>query len=139
MRKEYVGYIRVASKEDMSVEIQKDYIEEYAKQKNFKIDCYYIDDGFSETDFDRPQLNQMLREVKNIKKGIIVKDLSRISRDEIGLQKVLSKIVKQSIQLISTLEEENTKISLSSAFVDMKKNDELQCKMVSQKYFNDKV
>lgn len=70
MRKEYVGYIRVAHEDDMAVENQKIYIENYAKQKNIKIDCYYIDNGYSGRNLDRPQLKQMLREVKskNIKK-----------------------------------------------------------------------
>ena len=43
MRKEYVGYIRVAHEDDMAVETQKHYIETYAKQRNIKIDYYYID------------------------------------------------------------------------------------------------
>lgn len=141
MRKEYVGYIRVANADEMAVENQKQYIENYAKQKNIKIDYYYIDNGYSGTNLDRPQLKQMLREVKskNIKKGIIVKDLSRISRDEMGVHRVLSKITKRPIQLISTLEEENQKILFSSVFIDMMRKDELQRKMISQRFFDERA
>lgn len=141
MRKEYVGYIRVAHEDDMAVENQKIYIENYAKQKNIKIDYYYIDNGFSGRNLDRPQLKQMLREVKskNIKKGIIVRDLSRISRDEFGVQEVINKISKRPVQLISTLEEENQKILFSRFFIEIQRKDELQRKMISQKFFDERA
>lgn len=141
MRKEYVGYIRVAHEDEMAVETQKNYIEHYAKQKNIKIDYYYIDNGFSGTNLERPQLKQMLREVKskNIKKGIIVRDLSRISRDEFGIQEVINKISKRPVQLISTLEEENQKILFSRFFIEIQRKDELQRKMISQKFFDERA
>lgn len=97
MRKEYVGYIRVAHEDDMAIENQKIYIENYAKQRNIKIDYYYIDNGFSGRKFERPQLIQMLREVK---KGIIVKDMSRLGRDFGVIYKILSRISRRNIALI---------------------------------------
>ncbi len=141
MRKEYVGYIRVAHEDEMAVETQRNYIEHYAKQKNIKIDYYYIDNGFSGTNLERPQLKQMLREVrsKNIKKGIIVRDLSRISRDELLTQKVLNKITKRPVQLISTIEEENKKILFSRLFIDMYREFELERKIKSQKFFDERA
>lgn len=140
MRKDYIAYIRVAHEDEMAVESQKHCIENYAKQKNINIDCYYIDDGYSGTNLDRPQLRQMLREVKskNIKKGIIVKDLSRISRDDIGVHKVLQSITKRGVQLISTLEEECLRVNISSVFIEMYRKDELARKKMGQKFIEER-
>ena len=140
MRKEYVGYIRVAHEDDMAVENQKIYIENYAKQRNIKIDYYYIDNGFSGINLDRPQLKQMLREVKskNIKKGIIVKDLSRISREMSGINKVLQGTTKRGVQLISTLEEESLRVNILGAIIQMYRKDELERKMMGQRFVKER-
>ena len=45
---------------------------------------FYIDDGFSGTNFERPQFKQMIENAqKGIVKRIICKDLSRFGRDYI--------------------------------------------------------
>lgn len=43
---------------------------------------YYIDDGFSGTNFNRPDFQRMIADVESGKiKRIIVKDMSRLGRD----------------------------------------------------------
>lgn len=140
MRKEYVGYIRVAHEDDMAVENQKIYIENYAKQRNIKIDYYYIDNGFSGRNIDRPQLKQMLREVKskNIKKGIIVKDMSRLGRNQKDVLTIMNKISKRKVALISTIEEENLKNNIMLCIIQWQREDELKRKKMGQKCVEDR-
>lgn len=43
---------------------------------------YYIDDGFTGTNFERPEFLRMLRDIENAKiQCVVVKDLSRLGRD----------------------------------------------------------
>ena len=135
MRKGYVAYIRVANADDMAVENQKQYIENYAKQKNIKIDDYYIDNGYSGTNLDRPQLKQMLREVRsrNITKGIIVKDISRLSREQTGVMEILNKISRRKISLISTVEEETLTNNIMISIIQWERENQLDRKKQGQK------
>ena len=69
MNHKYVAYIRVNNKSDYAVNLQKNWIDNYVKKKNIKIDHYYIDDGYSGINFDRPQFKQLLKDVENIIKN----------------------------------------------------------------------
>ncbi len=64
---------------------------------------YYIDNGYSETNFDRPELKRMIRDVANRKVDVvIVKDLSRIGRNYIEVGKLLDSILPlYEVKLIS--------------------------------------
>ncbi len=45
---------------------------------------YYVDDGYTGTNFDRPEFQRMLEDIKNKKIDvIIIKDLSRFGRNYI--------------------------------------------------------
>ena len=94
MRRRNVAYIRVATKENDAVDVQKKLIDYYAKEKNIKIDYYYVDAGYSGNNLDRPQLRQMLRDVKSkkITDSIIFKDCSRLSRNYIDLSKIINQV-----------------------------------------------
>lgn len=53
----------------------------------------FIDDGYSGTNFERPDFQRMLKQAKEGKiKVIIVKDLSRLGRDTIETQEYVEKI-----------------------------------------------
>ena len=56
----------------------------FKEKSNCIKDSVYIDDGFSGTNFERPQFKQMIEDAqKGIVKRIICKDLSRFGRDYI--------------------------------------------------------
>ena len=68
-----------------SIVNQKSIIEEYCRNKDIEIVDYYIDDGYSGGNFDRPSFNRMLDDLnKKIINLVITKDISRLGRDFIG-------------------------------------------------------
>jgi len=85
-----VGYIRLSVRNNDpagSIENQKHIIEEWGRQNQIPISCYYIDNGFSGRRFDRPAFQKMIRDILADKiECIVVKDLSRLGRDyvEVG-------------------------------------------------------
>ena len=63
---------------------QKKILAEYAERNGYTPYQFYIDDGFSGANFERPQFKQMIEDAqKGIVKRIICKDLSRFGRDYI--------------------------------------------------------
>lgn len=83
-------YIRL-SKEDesegpsQSVRNQRAMLADYARKSGFPIRDFYIDDGYSGTNFDRPGFRRMIADIEAGEVGIVVtKDLSRLGRDYIG-------------------------------------------------------
>ena len=68
--------------ESSSIASQKKYLTEYATKNGYKIFDTYIDDGYSGTDFDRPDFKRMISDVeKGFIDAVIVKDLSRLGRN----------------------------------------------------------
>lgn len=105
------GYIRL-SKEDnsqsdfesASVQNQKDLINLYISQSDdLKLHDFYIDDGYTGTNFNRPNFKRLIGDVEaGIINCIIVKDLSRFSRDYIQMGDYLEKyFIINNIRFIS--------------------------------------
>lgn len=68
--------------ESNSIKNQRDILGRYAKQHGYRNVEYYIDDGYSGTNFNRPDFQRMMSDVDEEKvKTIIVKDMSRLGRD----------------------------------------------------------
>lgn len=82
-----VGYIRLSvsnKDESSSIENQKLIIEQWGHQHQMPISHYYVDNGFSGADFNRPGFKAMLQDILDGKINcVIVKDLSRLGRDYI--------------------------------------------------------
>ena len=65
-----------------SIVNQKNILSKYAKENGFKNLQYFVDDGFSGTNFNRPSWNDLIALVEENRVGtIIVKDMSRLGRD----------------------------------------------------------
>ena len=70
--------------ESQSIENQKTILEKYALDNGFEVVDEYIDDGWSGTTFERPEVQRLLEDAKNGRiNTIIVKDLSRFGRSYI--------------------------------------------------------
>ena len=68
--------------ESLSIEYQKLILSRYAKEHHFPNPVFFVDDGFSGTDFDRPGFQSMLQEIENDHVAVcITKDLSRLGRN----------------------------------------------------------
>lgn len=65
-----------------SIVNQKNILEKYAKDNNFSNIRFFVDDGFSGTNFNRPSWTELLGLIEENQVGIlIVKDMSRLGRD----------------------------------------------------------
>lgn len=68
--------------ESSSISTQRSILREYAKTKGILVIDEYIDDGYSGTNYDRPDFNRMLRDIeKGLINCVITKDLSRLGRN----------------------------------------------------------
>ncbi len=68
--------------ESMSIANQRNMLTDYVKEKGWNLRECYIDDGFSGTNFDRPEFKRMIHDVELGKINCIVtKDLSRLGRN----------------------------------------------------------
>ena len=82
-------YIRL-SKEDEnegpseSVNNQKSLLDDFVKKHRLSVYDTYIDDGWSGTNFDRPDFQRMIGDIEAKKVNMVItKDLSRLGRDYI--------------------------------------------------------
>ena len=77
--------------ESESVNSQRAIIEDFLlSRSDINIADYYIDDGWSGTDFERPGFQRMMEDIRNKKVNcVIVKDLSRFGRNYVEAGKYL--------------------------------------------------
>ena len=67
-----------------SIQNQKAILQKFAEDHHFPSPCFYVDDGFSGGNFQRPAFQQMISDMGNGEIGIIVtKDLSRLGRNQL--------------------------------------------------------
>lgn len=80
-------YARLSSDDELqgdsnSIKHQKKILEEYAADNGLGNCQFYVDDGFSGTNFDRPDFQRMIDDIENQLVGtVVVKDLSRFGRN----------------------------------------------------------
>lgn len=86
------GYYRLSredgNEESQSIQTQREIIRAYVKQKGWFMAEEYIDDGYSGTDFKRPNFQRLLQDIELGKIDLVItKDLSRLGRNyiQVGL------------------------------------------------------
>ena len=68
--------------ESNSISNQKRILEAYAREHRFPNPVFFVDDGYSGTDFDRPGFQSMLNEIEADHVAVLLtKDLSRLGRN----------------------------------------------------------
>ena len=68
--------------ESMSISTQKTMLKEYAKRNGFLNCQFYVDDGYSGTNYDRPAFRQLIEDIQDGEVStLITKDLSRLGRN----------------------------------------------------------
>lgn len=106
IRKKVVIYLRL-SKEDgdsesMSISNQRKILHEYAKYHNLEIVGEYVDDGVSGYTMNRPSFNRLKDDLnKDLVEVILVKDLSRLGRNDAHVQLFITNIVECDKQVLS--------------------------------------
>ena len=106
------GYLRLSKEDNENIESnsianQRDLIDQYISSKeDLELVDYYIDDGYSGTNFNRPGFEKLLQDMKNKKINcIIVKDLSRFARSHIEADMYFENIFPAlNIRFISVIE-----------------------------------
>lgn len=103
-------YCRVASKNRIEIKKQKEILKNYCNENNYEIYKIYIDNGYSGLDVNRPNYNKLLNDLKkNMFDTIIVRDMSRLGRSIIKLEKVIKLLENNNCNLICLNEDINSK------------------------------
>ena len=82
-------YCRLSCDDDLqgdsnSIRNQKMLLKQYADEHRLRNVRFYVDDGYSGSNFDRPDFKRMIDDIDNGKiSAVIVKDMSRFGRDHI--------------------------------------------------------
>ena len=82
-------YCRLSCDDDLqgdsnSIRNQKMLLKQYADEHRLRNVKFYVDDGYSGSNFDRPDFQRMIRDIDEGKvSAVIVKDMSRFGRDHI--------------------------------------------------------
>lgn len=87
-----------------SIQNQKAILQKFAEDHHFPSPCFYVDDGFSGGNFQRPAFQQMISDMENGEIGIIVtKDLSRLGRNQLhtGLYSTFLILLYHSLKSIA--------------------------------------
>ncbi len=82
-------YLRLSREDDLSgvsesIQNQKDFLTRYVTQNGWNLAGVYADDGYSGTNFERPEFQRLLADIEAGRVNCVVtKDLSRLGRDYI--------------------------------------------------------
>ena len=94
-------YCRVASADEFAVKAQEDMLRNYAMGQMLAIGGVYSDNGESGVTLDRPAFRKMMSSIKNGEVNcIIVKDVSRISRNYLQFGKWLDDMRGRNVRVI---------------------------------------
>ena len=107
--------------DSVSIETQRTILNQFVKENGFHVVDEYVDDGWSGTNFDRPEFNRMIEDVESGKINcIITKDLSRFGREHVMMGYYLEfYFVEKDVRYIAVSDGEDTEKGLSD-FVPFK-------------------
>ncbi|MFZ5988396.1 MAG: recombinase family protein [Bacillota bacterium] len=94
-------YCRLSAEDNLagesgSISTQRTLLTQYCKSQGFTITDYYVDDGFSGTNFDRPDFERLLNDIDKGKINVVLtKDLSRFGRDYIQAGYFIEKVFER--------------------------------------------
>lgn len=75
-----VGYVRTATKNDLSIKEQEKQIRQFCRKKGYKLSTVYSDNGYSGANLERPAFSKLWEEVNfGNAKRVVCTDPDRIS------------------------------------------------------------
>ena len=103
------------------IETQRTILRKFAQDNQLRIYDEYIDDGWSGTNFERPNFKRMMADIESGKVNCVVtKDLSRFGREHIMMDYYLEFVFPEKrVRYIAVAENEDTEKGLSD-FVPFK-------------------
>lgn len=115
-------YARVSTDsqlEGYSIDAQKEFLESYAKSKDYTEFEYYIDGGYSGKNLDRPAIQKLIEDCKNHKiDAVFVFKLDRISRSQRDTLYLIEEVFnKYNVSFISMRENFDTSSPFGKAMI----------------------
>lgn len=107
--------------DSVSIETQRAILQQYAQDNGLHVVDEYVDDGWSGTNFERPDFRRMMKDIELGKVNCVVtKNLSRFGREHIMMDYYLEFIFPEKrVRYIAVAENEDTEKVLSD-FVPFK-------------------
>ena len=131
-------YVRVGNKDEMSAQVQLDFIKDYLTKSNFKAKKIYIDDGFKGNTLYNPSFKRMTEDIKSkVIDTIYVQDLSRLGRNRKELidfsKNILDKYNSKLILINDEVDFKNI-TTIMDVCEEMRKKDLKDRRMKERKY-----
>lgn len=117
-------YIRVSTedqaREGYSLDAQRSSLKSFCKSQGWNHYRFYVDEGLSAKDTNRPQLQLMLEHIKEGKiSKVLVYKLDRITRSVRDLQELLKVFEENDCAFVSSTEQYNTSTSSGRLFINL--------------------
>jgi len=96
--------------ESESITNQRKILKAFAKENNYQIYDEYIDDGYSGTNFNRPDFRRMIKDIKDGNVNMVItKNLARLGRDYIETGRYIETFFPEhNIRYIAILDDVDT-------------------------------
>lgn len=96
--------------ESASIKNQRSIVTEYARRNGFLIVDEYVDDGYSGTNFDRPDYHRMIADIESGRINcVITKDLSRLGRNMSRISDLLDDFFpRHGVRYIAVIDGQDT-------------------------------
>jgi site-specific DNA recombinase len=117
-------YVRVSTSEQVnegfSIPAQRDRLTAYAQSQDWDITGFYIEEGLSAKNMERPELQRMLKDIMGGKIDIVlVYKLDRLTRSVLDLHKLLETFEKYNCKFKSATEVYDTASALGRMFITL--------------------
>ena len=102
--------------ESESIINQRSLLYRYIEENGYNLVDEYVDDGYSGTNFDRPEFQRMLKDIENGKINMVItKDMSRLGRDYIGTGEYMEKYFPtHNVRYIAVTDDIDTAVDTSN-------------------------
>lgn len=117
-------YVRVSTeeqaKEGFSIGAQREMLKSYCKSQGWTNYKFYVDEGISAKDTERPQLQLMLDHIKEgMIKKVLVYRLDRMTRSVLDLHKLLETFEENDCTFVSSTEPYDTSTAVGRLFITL--------------------
>lgn len=117
-------YIRVSTeeqaKEGYSIPAQRERLTAYVTSQGWEIADYYVDEGISAKDMNRPELQRLLRDVRGGHVDVVlVYKLDRLTRSVLDLYKLLQEFDEYQVKFKSATEVYDTTTAIGRLFITL--------------------